>query len=34
VILRAVRDFWNLRLRLWVNPQRAIGRGDPVLGDD
>jgi glycosyltransferase involved in cell wall biosynthesis len=34
VILRAVRDFWNLRLRLWVNPQRTIGRGDPVLGDD
>ncbi|HZL32670.1 MAG TPA: glycosyltransferase family 2 protein [Verrucomicrobiae bacterium] len=34
VILRAVRDFWNLRLRLWVNSGRAIGRGAPILGDD
>jgi glycosyltransferase involved in cell wall biosynthesis len=34
VILRAVRDFWNLRLRLWLNPGRAIGRGAPILGDD
>jgi glycosyltransferase involved in cell wall biosynthesis len=34
VVLRAVRDFWNLRLRLWVNPGRAIGRGEPILGDD
>ena len=34
VILRAVRDFWNLRLRLWANPSRALGRGGPILGDD
>ena len=34
VILRAVRDFWNLRLRMWVNARRAIGRGEPILGDD
>jgi glycosyltransferase involved in cell wall biosynthesis len=34
VILRAVRDFWYLRLRLWANPGRAIGRGDPILGDE
>ena len=34
VVFRAVRDFWNLRLRLWVNPARAIGRGEPILGDD
>jgi len=34
VVFRAVRDFWSLRLRLWVNPGRAIGRGEPILGDD
>ncbi|HLY13215.1 MAG TPA: glycosyltransferase family 2 protein [Candidatus Limnocylindrales bacterium] len=34
VIFRAVRDFWNLRLRLWANPSRALGRGEPILGDD
>ena len=34
VVFRAVRDFWRLRLRLWVNPGRAIGRGEPILGDD
>jgi glycosyltransferase involved in cell wall biosynthesis len=34
VVFRAVRDFWSLRLRLWVNPARAIGRGEPILGDD
>jgi glycosyltransferase involved in cell wall biosynthesis len=34
VILRAVRDFWSLRLRLWANPKLAIGRGEPILGDD
>jgi glycosyltransferase involved in cell wall biosynthesis len=31
VILRAVRDFWRLRLRLWASPKRALGRGSPVL---
>ena len=28
VILRAVRDFWRLRLRMWVNRRRALRRGD------
>ena len=32
VILRAVRDFWLLRLRLWA-PRAGPGRGEPVLGD-
>ena len=32
VILRAVRDFWRLRLRLWFAPQRALSTGAPVLG--
>jgi glycosyltransferase involved in cell wall biosynthesis len=31
VVLRAVRDFWQLRLRMWVNRSRALGRGEPVL---
>lgn len=31
VILRAVRDFWLLRLRLWAAPRRALGRGRPIL---
>jgi glycosyltransferase involved in cell wall biosynthesis len=33
VIWRAVRDFWALRLRLWAAPRRALGRGQPVVGD-
>jgi len=32
VILRAVRDFWNLRLRLWASPRSALRRGRPILG--
>lgn len=32
VILRAVRDFWRLRLHMWVNRQRALRRGEPILG--
>jgi glycosyltransferase involved in cell wall biosynthesis len=32
VVLRAVRDFWNLRLRMWVNRSRALRRGQRVLG--
>ena len=31
VVLRAVRDFWQLRLRLWADPGRALGRGEPIL---
>jgi glycosyltransferase involved in cell wall biosynthesis len=30
VILRAVRDFWRLRLRMWSNRARALRRGTPV----
>ena len=33
VILRAVRDFWRLRLHLWVNHGRALRRGRPILAD-
>jgi glycosyltransferase involved in cell wall biosynthesis len=32
VIVRAVRDFWRLRLRLWASPRRTLTRGAPVLG--
>jgi glycosyltransferase involved in cell wall biosynthesis len=31
VILRAVRDFWSLRFRLWANHQRALARGAAVV---
>jgi glycosyltransferase involved in cell wall biosynthesis len=31
VVLRAVRDFWSLRLRLWARKGRALERGNPVL---
>jgi glycosyltransferase involved in cell wall biosynthesis len=34
VIWRAVKDFWSLRLRLWVNRSAAMGRGRPILGGD
>jgi glycosyltransferase involved in cell wall biosynthesis len=33
VVLRAVRDFWRLRLRLWANRGAALRRGEPVLGE-
>ena len=32
VVFRAVRDFWNLRLRMWVNRARALRRGQSILG--
>ena len=31
VVLRAVRDFWRLRLRLWFQRSAAMQRGEPVL---
>jgi glycosyltransferase involved in cell wall biosynthesis len=34
VIWRAVKDFWGLRLRLWANRERALGRGRLILGGD
>jgi glycosyltransferase involved in cell wall biosynthesis len=30
VVLRAVRDFWLLRLRMWVNRERAMRRGESM----
>lgn len=32
VVFRAMRDFWALRLRLWASPERALRRGEPILG--
>jgi glycosyltransferase involved in cell wall biosynthesis len=32
VIGRAIRDFWRLRLRMWVNHRRALRRGTRILG--
>ena len=32
VVLRAVRDFWRLRLRMWANRGAALRRGGPILG--
>jgi len=32
VVWRAVRDFWLLRLRMWANRDRALRRGEPILG--
>ena len=34
VIVRAVKDFWSLRLRLWASPRAALKRGEPILGDE
>ncbi|MEX1296794.1 MAG: glycosyltransferase family 2 protein [Candidatus Limnocylindrales bacterium] len=31
VVLRAVKDFWSLRLRLWASRDTALKRGDAVL---
>lgn len=33
VIVRAARDFWALRLRLWANRARAMRRGAPMLDE-
>lgn len=32
VVLRAIRDFWLLRLRMWANAGAALRRGQPILG--
>ncbi len=32
VVLRAVRDFWRLRLVMWVNRARALRSGEAILG--
>jgi len=31
VVLRAVRDFWRLRLRMWANARAALRRGVSIL---
>jgi glycosyltransferase involved in cell wall biosynthesis len=31
VIFRAMRDFWRLRFRLWVNRSSALEQGEPIL---
>ena len=33
VIVRAVHDFWRLRLYMWVNRERALRRGVSIAGD-
>jgi hypothetical protein len=32
VVALAIRDFWRLRLQMWVNRKRALRRGRPILG--
>jgi len=32
VVFRAMRDFWALRIRLWLSPKSALRRGTPILG--
>jgi glycosyltransferase involved in cell wall biosynthesis len=32
VVVRAMRDFWALRIRLWLRPGQALRRGSPILG--
>ena len=32
VVFRAMRDFWRLRVRLWLNRRAALKRGEPLLG--
>jgi len=34
VVLRAVKDFWSLRLRLWAARASALRRGLPILSED
>jgi glycosyltransferase involved in cell wall biosynthesis len=31
VVVRAVRDFWRLRLRMWANRSRALRRGESMM---
>jgi glycosyltransferase involved in cell wall biosynthesis len=31
VVFRAMRDFWALRIRLWLSPGSALRRGTPIL---
>jgi glycosyltransferase involved in cell wall biosynthesis len=31
VILRAIRDFWRLRIAMWLNGEAALRRGRPIV---
>jgi glycosyltransferase involved in cell wall biosynthesis len=31
VIVRAIRDFWRLRIAMWANRTRALRRGRPIM---
>jgi glycosyltransferase involved in cell wall biosynthesis len=31
VILRAIRDFWRLRIAMWMDRERALRRGRPIV---
>jgi glycosyltransferase involved in cell wall biosynthesis len=31
VVFRAIRDFWRLRIAMWVNRARALRRGRPII---
>lgn len=33
VITQAIRDFWRLRLQIWINQDRALAEGEPLLAD-
>jgi glycosyltransferase involved in cell wall biosynthesis len=33
VVLRAIRDFWRLRLRLWFRRRSALESGEPLLAE-
>jgi glycosyltransferase involved in cell wall biosynthesis len=32
VVFRAMKDFWSLRLRLWLSRGAGMRRGEPILG--
>ena len=32
VVFRAVRDFWSLRIRLWLGRSKAMSHGESMLG--
>ena len=34
VVLQAIRDFWSLRIRMWVGRDSALGRGAEILPRD
>jgi glycosyltransferase involved in cell wall biosynthesis len=34
VIARAIRDFWRLRIAMWLNRGRALRRGRPIVETD